>query len=63
MPCHPNKLYIFFKGIQYCFGIVGIPVIEIATALQDEGIKYIGMRNEQAVCIVKVLNLIIIYFL
>ena len=31
------------------FGIVGIPVIEVAMAAQKEGIKYIGMRNEQAV--------------
>ena len=33
------------------FGIVGIPVIEIAMAAQAAGIKYIGMRNEQAVSI------------
>lgn len=31
------------------FGVVGIPVIEIAMAAQAAGIKYIGMRNEQAV--------------
>lgn len=30
------------------FGIVGIPVIEVAMAAQSVGIKYIGMRNEQA---------------
>lgn len=30
------------------FGIVGIPVTEIAMAAQEIGIKYIGMRNEQA---------------
>ena len=30
------------------FGIVGIPVVEIAQAAQAVGIKYIGMRNEQA---------------
>ncbi|XP_039197892.1 2-hydroxyacyl-CoA lyase 1 isoform X2 [Crotalus tigris] len=30
------------------FGIVGIPVMEIAIAAQASGIKYIGMRNEQA---------------
>ncbi|XP_069505013.1 2-hydroxyacyl-CoA lyase 1 isoform X2 [Ambystoma mexicanum] len=30
------------------FGIVGIPVIEVAVAAQAAGIKYIGMRNEQA---------------
>lgn len=31
------------------FGVVGIPVTEIALAAQELGIKYIGMRNEQAV--------------
>jgi hypothetical protein len=37
------------QGIEFMFGVVGIPVIEIAMAAQAEGIKYIGMRNEQAV--------------
>lgn len=32
------------------FGIVGIPITEIAVAAQAVGIKYIGMRNEQAAC-------------
>jgi len=32
------------------FGVVGIPVIEVATTAQAHGLKYIGMRNEQAVC-------------
>ena len=32
------------------FGIVGIPVIDVAIACQREGIKYIGMRNEQSAC-------------
>lgn len=31
------------------FGVVGIPVTEIALAAQELGIKYVGMRNEQAV--------------
>lgn len=31
------------------FGIVGIPVTEIALAAQEVGIRYVGMRNEQAV--------------
>lgn len=39
------------QGVEYMFGVVGIPVIEIAGAAQAEGIKYIGMRNEQAVSI------------
>lgn len=32
------------------FGIIGIPVIELSMALQTAGLKYIGMRNEQAAC-------------
>ena len=40
------------QGVEYMFGVVGIPVIEIAGAAQAEGIKYIGMRNEQAVSII-----------
>ncbi|KAL7976726.1 hypothetical protein Chor_008675 [Crotalus horridus] len=36
------------QKIEYMFGIVGIPVMEIAIAAQASGIKYIGMRNEQA---------------
>lgn len=37
------------QGVEYIFGIVGVPVVELAMAAQMEGIKYIGMRNEQAV--------------
>uniref|UniRef100_A0A2K6FMZ9 2-hydroxyacyl-CoA lyase 1 n=1 Tax=Propithecus coquereli TaxID=379532 RepID=A0A2K6FMZ9_PROCO len=37
------------QGVEYMFGIVGIPVTEIAVAAQELGIRYIGMRNEQAV--------------
>ena len=37
------------QGIQYVFGIVGIPVMELAVAFQNAGLTYIGMRNEQAV--------------
>lgn len=29
---------------------MGIPVIELSVALQQAGLKYIGMRNEQAAC-------------
>ncbi|CAD5122752.1 DgyrCDS11161 [Dimorphilus gyrociliatus] len=36
------------QGVEYMFGIVGVPVIELANAAQIEGIKYVGMRNEQA---------------
>ncbi|NWT36996.1 HACL1 lyase, partial [Chroicocephalus maculipennis] len=38
------------QNIEYMFGIVGIPVMEIAIAAQAVGIKYVGMRNEQAAC-------------
>lgn len=38
------------QGIEYAFGIVGIPVIELSMAMQQAGIKYIGMRNEQSAC-------------
>ena len=31
------------------FGVVGIPIIEVAFAAQQSQIKYIGMRNEQSV--------------
>ena len=37
-------------GVEYMFGIVGIPVMEVAMAAQEEGIHYIGMRNEQSAC-------------
>ncbi|XP_068791370.1 2-hydroxyacyl-CoA lyase 1 isoform X2 [Struthio camelus] len=38
------------QNIEYMFGVVGIPITEIAIAAQAIGIKYIGMRNEQAAC-------------
>ncbi|GFY74831.1 tigger transposable element-derived protein 1 [Trichonephila inaurata madagascariensis] len=36
------------QGIKYAFGVVGIPVAEVASALQEVGIKFIGMQNEQS---------------
>ena len=36
------------QGVEFCFGIVGIPVTTIAGACQREGIKFIGVRHEQA---------------
>lgn len=36
------------QGVEYMFGVVGIPVIEVALRAQQYGIKYIGMRNEQS---------------
>lgn len=35
-------------GVEYMFGVVGIPVMEIAMAAQEVGIHYVGMRNEQS---------------
>jgi len=37
-------------GVEYVFGIVGVPVIELAGIAQAHGLKYVGMRNEQAAC-------------
>uniref|UniRef100_A0A6Q2XZ83 2-hydroxyacyl-CoA lyase n=1 Tax=Esox lucius TaxID=8010 RepID=A0A6Q2XZ83_ESOLU len=37
------------QNVEYMFGIVGVPIIEVAMAAQASGIKYVGMRNEQAV--------------
>jgi 2-hydroxyacyl-CoA lyase 1 len=36
------------QGVEYMFGIVGIPVIPIAVMAQREGIKFFGFRNEQS---------------
>lgn len=35
-------------GVQHVFGIVGIPVIEVAEALIAQGIRFVSFRNEQA---------------
>ncbi len=36
------------QGVDYMFGIVGFPVINVAAEAQKAGITYIGMRNEQS---------------
>ncbi|KAJ1936505.1 hypothetical protein GGF37_005581 [Kickxella alabastrina] len=36
------------QGVTVVFGIVGIPVVEVAEAIQAEGIKFISFRNEQS---------------
>ncbi|KAK9506620.1 hypothetical protein O3M35_008516 [Rhynocoris fuscipes] len=36
------------QGVEYVFGIVGIPVIELSLAFQQVGLHYVGMRNEQS---------------
>lgn len=38
------------QKVEYLFGVVGVPIIEVAMAAQAVGIKYVGMRNEQAAC-------------
>ncbi|XP_069682858.1 2-hydroxyacyl-CoA lyase 1-like [Periplaneta americana] len=38
------------QGVKYVFGFVGTPVIELAMAMQQAGLHYVGMRNEQAAC-------------
>ena len=35
-------------GVDFMFGIVGVPVVPIAFMAQREGIQYIGMRHEQS---------------
>ncbi|VDN35019.1 unnamed protein product [Cylicostephanus goldi] len=37
------------QGVEYMFGVVGFPIIEVGMAAQAHGIKYVGCRNEQAV--------------
>jgi 2-hydroxyacyl-CoA lyase 1 len=36
-------------GIEFIFGIVGIPVTKTALVAQQHGIFFIGMRNEQVI--------------
>ncbi|KAJ2482847.1 hypothetical protein EV174_003112, partial [Coemansia sp. RSA 2320] len=36
------------QGVDVVFGIVGIPVVEVADAMQAEGIRFIAFRNEQS---------------
>lgn len=38
------------QKVEYMFGVVGVPIIEVAMSAQAVGIKYVGMRNEQAAC-------------
>jgi len=41
---------MLIQGVEYVFGIIGIPVIELSMEMQAAGLKYIGMRNEQSAC-------------
>ena len=43
------------QGVEYLFGIVGIPIVEVAYSAQAAGVKYIGMRNEKAVIFIIIL--------
>jgi 2-hydroxyacyl-CoA lyase 1 len=36
------------QGIEELFGVVGVPITGIAVAAQAQGMRYIGMRHEQA---------------
>lgn len=38
------------QGIEYVFGIMGHPVIDLALSMQNAGLQYLGFRNEQAAC-------------
>lgn len=38
------------QGVEYVFGIIGYPIIELSMAIQAAGLKYVGMRNEQSAC-------------
>ncbi|KAA8908309.1 hypothetical protein TRICI_004795 [Trichomonascus ciferrii] len=39
---------LYNLGVRHVFGIVGIPVIEVAEACIAQGIRFIAFRNEQA---------------
>lgn len=43
-------MFMTIQGLEYVFGIMGHPVIELALTLQSTGLKYLGFRNEQAAC-------------
>ncbi|KAJ2373208.1 hypothetical protein IW150_003732 [Coemansia sp. RSA 2607] len=36
------------QGVSVVFGIVGIPVVDVAEAIQAEGIRFLSFRNEQS---------------
>lgn len=39
-----------YQDIEYVFGIMGHPVIDLALCMQSAGLQYLGFRNEQAAC-------------
>ena len=36
------------QGVDVAFGLVGVPIAVIASALQEEGVRFVGTRHEQA---------------
>ena len=36
------------NGVDTIFGVVGIPITDLARHAQEEGIRYIGFRHEQS---------------
>src|SRR6201991_3012106 len=36
------------NGVDTIYGVVGIPITDVARTAQDKGMRYIGFRNEQA---------------
>ncbi len=47
------RVVFFCQDVEYVFGVVGFPVVEVGVAIQQAGIKFIGMRNEQAVSVAR----------
>ena len=45
---HAVALSLHDLGVETLFGVVGIPVVDIAEEAIDLGIRFIGFRNEQA---------------
>jgi hypothetical protein len=45
-----TPVFLFLRqGVEYVFGVVGYPIIELGTEIQKvPGLKYYGCRNEQA---------------
>uniref|UniRef100_A0A8R1YE10 2-hydroxyacyl-CoA lyase n=1 Tax=Pristionchus pacificus TaxID=54126 RepID=A0A8R1YE10_PRIPA len=38
------------QGVEYVFGVVGFPIIEVGMAAQAQGLKFVACRNEQSAC-------------
>nr|CAD7399097.1 unnamed protein product [Timema cristinae] len=44
------RTFDYACGLEYVFGVIGIPVVELSLAIQQAGLNYVGMRNEQSAC-------------